>query len=327
MVRVRVLDLDGSLAAQAGLFPAGEAEWVPARDWGPRVRLACDFAEFRRFRAWLDEALGDDGPSATLYGSGDFHHVTLALLGRVRGPFNLLVVDGHPDWMRGIPFLHCGTWLRHALRLPGLRRAFHCGGETDFENGYRLLAPWREIRSGRVVVFPSRRRFARGGWSRLGVRPLLAEGATPAETLRGALRPFRDELGGVPLYVTIDKDVLVADDASVNWDSGHLRLSEAASVVATFVEAAGGSTRRGRPPGRLVADPPRPPAQPPLRPRRPPQPVARPRRRLRAEPPRQRCAPPRPPAGPGAVRLRSGRRAGEVPAVQVEGMGTLQLAP
>jgi hypothetical protein len=239
MARVRVLDLDGSLPAQAGLLPA-ETACIPARDWGPRVRLACGFGTFRRFRTWLDGAMPGDGPAVTLYGSGDFHHVTLALLARVRGPFNLLAVDGHPDWMRGIPFLHCGTWLRHALRLPGLRRVFHCGGETDFENGYRLLAPWRAIRSGRVVVFPSRRRFTRGGWSRLAIQPLLEDGYSPADVLNDALIPFRDELAAVPLYVTVDKDVLVADDAAVNWDSGHLRLSDAASTVETFLAAAGG---------------------------------------------------------------------------------------
>src|SRR5581483_4494910 len=105
---------------------------------------------------------------------GDFHHVSLALVRRIMTPFNLLVLDKHPDWMRGIPFLHCGTWLRHALRLPGLQRVFHCGGETDFDNGYRWLAPWPEIRAGRVVAFPARRRFRWGG---LATRPLLSEGA------------------------------------------------------------------------------------------------------------------------------------------------------
>src|SRR5579871_1362909 len=173
MTRVRVLDLDGSIGAQAGVLPASGVEWVPAQDWGPRVRLACGFGTFRRFRAWLDAAIPDDGPSVTLYGSGDFHHVTLALLERVPGPFNLLVLDKHPDWMQGVPFLHCGTWLARALRLPALRRVFHCGGETDFDNGYRRLAPWRELRASRVVVFPARRRFARGGWSGVETRPLL----------------------------------------------------------------------------------------------------------------------------------------------------------
>src|SRR5262249_38384964 len=161
---------------QADLFGPAGAVWLPAQDWGPRVRLACAFRTFHRFRRWLGEALPTDDPGVTLYGSGDFHHVTLALLERVRGPFNLLALDNHPDWMRGIPFLHCGTWLWHALRLPALRRVFHCGGEADFDNAYRWLAPWSEIRAGRVVVFPARRRFRRGGWAGVEVRPLQADG-------------------------------------------------------------------------------------------------------------------------------------------------------
>ncbi len=237
-MRTRVLDLDGSLAHQAESLGLTDADRVCAREWGPRLRLACPFGTFRRFRRWLGPESA--GPAATLYGSGDFHHVTLALLERLSGPFNLLVLDGHPDWMRGIPFLHCGTWLHHALRLPGLRRVFHCGGERDFDNGYQQLAPWREIQGGRVVVFPARRRFSRGRWSRLPVHPLLTDGASPDAVLADALRPHLSELGEIPLYVSIDKDVLVADDAAVNWESGLLRLHEAATVVETFVRAAGG---------------------------------------------------------------------------------------
>ena len=216
------------------------AEWVPAQDWGGRIRLACGFGTFDRFRRWLDDWLPDRVPGVTLYGSGDFHHVTLALLGRVREPFNLLVLDKHPDWMRGIPFLHCGTWLRHALRLPGLRRAFLCGGEADFDNTYRWLAPWPEILEGRVVVFPARRRFVRGGWAKIPVRPLLADGTPVDESLRDALEPLRDELRRYPLYVSIDKDVLTPEDAAVNWDSGLLRLSDAVTTLETFLAAAGG---------------------------------------------------------------------------------------
>ena len=66
----------------------------------------------------------------TLYGSGDFHHVTLALIRQIREPFNLLVLDKHPDWMRGIPFLHCGTWLRHALRMATLNARFPLRGRA-----------------------------------------------------------------------------------------------------------------------------------------------------------------------------------------------------
>src|SRR4051794_10561408 len=109
MRQIRVLDLDGSLLAQALPFTGPDMTRITARDRGPGLRLACSFGAYASFRRWLDDAVSGLNPGITLYGSGDFHHVTLALLGRVRGPFNLLVLDKHPDWMRGIPFLHCGT--------------------------------------------------------------------------------------------------------------------------------------------------------------------------------------------------------------------------
>jgi hypothetical protein len=239
--QVRILDLDGAFdGRQSSLADRLGARWISARSWGRRVRLACTLGEFDRFRRWLRDAWPDDGPAATLYGSGDFHHVTLALLERIRGPFNLLVLDKHPDWMRGVPFLHCGTWLARALRLSNLRRVFHCGGETDFDNAYRRLAPWPDLRSGRVVVFPARRRFARGGWSGVETRPLLAEGRCPGAVAREALRPFAAELARYPLYVSFDKDVLADADAAVNWDSGLLRLPESAAILAAFLDAAVG---------------------------------------------------------------------------------------
>ncbi len=240
MRKLRILDLDGSLTTQSSLFPPEAAEWVPARLWGPRIRLACTFGTFERFRRWLDGAFESGDPGITLYGSGDFHHVSLALLKRLPGPFNLLVLDKHPDWMRGIPFLHCGTWLRQALRLPNLKCVFHCGGELDFDNAYRWLAPWHEIKAGRVVVFPAQRQFNRGRWAEITVHPLLSEGVSLAPALNDALRPFRAELNRLPLYISIDKDVLSADDAAVNWDSGLLRLPDAVTILDSFLSAAEG---------------------------------------------------------------------------------------
>jgi hypothetical protein len=43
-----------------------------------------------------------------------------------------------------------------------------------------------------------------------------------------------------PLYISVDKDVLIEADAAVNWDSGHLHLAEARAVLSAFVGAAGG---------------------------------------------------------------------------------------
>ena len=122
--------------------------------------------------------------------------------------------------MRRVPVIHCGTWLAHALYLPGLQRVFHVGGDLDFDNAYRWLAPWNELRSGRVVVLPAVRRFERGGWATIPHEPLRGQTTIPMtrERLEALLAPHARALAGVPLYISVDKDVLTSNDAIVNWD-------------------------------------------------------------------------------------------------------------
>jgi hypothetical protein len=61
-----------------------------------------------------------------------------------------------------------------------------------------------------------------------------------AERLEDLLRPFRTDLACRPLYISVDKDVLVEADATVNWDSGLLRLAEAQEILSAFLRAARG---------------------------------------------------------------------------------------
>jgi hypothetical protein len=62
-----------------------------------------------------------------------------------------------------------------------------------------------------------------------------------ADRVAELLEPFRAELAGCPLYVSLDKDVLGADEAVVNWDSGRLVRAEVLHVVRGFLAAAGGA--------------------------------------------------------------------------------------
>lgn len=234
-MEARIIDLDGSLFPQRAVAQRTGAVVYPARHWGPRIRLACSFRRFRRFEQEVSRLLGetDAGPHLTWYGSGDFHHVSLALLRRLTRPVNLLVLDNHPDWMRFVPFLHCGTWLWHAARLPQVRRIFHIGGDVDFDNAYRCLAPWSLIRSGKIVVIPATRRYERFPWSGIACEPLRIAPEKPANLVRVAevLQPFRNMLGVCPLYISLDKDVMAAADSVVNWDSGRLTLGEVKNVL------------------------------------------------------------------------------------------------
>jgi arginase family enzyme len=179
----------------------------------------------------------------TFYGSGDFHHVTLALARRIRTPFNLLVVDNHPDWMRGVPVLHCGTWLSHAARLPQVRRVFHVGGDVDFDNAYRWLAPWPQLAAGKIKVIPAIRRYTRGRWAGVRQEPLRPARRISAVSHR-VLKLLRNDLQDLarwPVYISLDKDVLTAADAVVNWDSGNLHIVEVEAVLQAFLTASQGN--------------------------------------------------------------------------------------
>jgi hypothetical protein len=233
---IRILDLDGSLTEQEDLLARHRPQIRDAQEWGPAIRLACTFGRFRRFERYLCDVFRsetDATAGVTLYGSGDFHHVSLALLRRLRTPVNLLVLDNHPDWMRGVPLLHCGTWLYHAARLPQVARVFHVGGNVDFDNAFRWLAPWNLLRSGKITVVPSVRRFSSGRWRSIPNEPLRVLPEMPAspERIEAMLLPFRFELASRPLYVSVDKDVMAAQDAAVNWDSGHLGLAEVTTIL------------------------------------------------------------------------------------------------
>jgi hypothetical protein len=243
-MRVRVIDLDGSITAQERLLRVVQPEVYDMRQWGPRLRLACRWANFHRFERRLDRLLGaEDGrePIVHFLGSGDFHHATLALLRRMHRPFNLLVLDKHPDWMRGIPLLHCGTWLHHAATLPNVRRIFHVGGDMDFDNAFRLLAPQTLLQSRKIVTLPATRTFARGFWRDLPQQPLRHQAEAPVDRdrLEDLLWTHLEDLDRYPLYISLDKDVMWMPESVVNWDSGVLELNEVQEIMQFFLKAAG----------------------------------------------------------------------------------------
>lgn len=243
-MRVRVLDLDGAVTSQDRLLDKFLPDVHDLRRWGPVLRMACRWRRFHRFERWLDRTLGREkerDPSITFLGSGDFHHLTLALLRRLHHPVNLLVLDKHPGWTHGLPFLHCGSWLTHAAELPNVKRIFHVGGDTDFDSTRRWLAPSRLVQTGKIVVLPAVRRFQAGFWSGIPHEPLRPRPESPLQRdhLEELMLPYLDDLERCPLYVSLDKDVMWMPESVVNWDSGHLDLSELQELLDFFLKAAG----------------------------------------------------------------------------------------
>ena len=218
MSRPLVLDFDGSVA------PLDGADAIALREREEELRFACRLSALRRLREELEPHLAA-APPVVFLGSGDFHHVTYALVERLAQRVQVVVFDNHPDNMR-YPFgIHCGSWVAHAARLPFVERV-HVAGITsaDVEGVHVLENRLRPLRSGKVVYWCVRRDLR--ALRRAGVR-----GAHSFQSIAAMLDAMSSELEG-PLYLSIDKDVLAHDVVQTNWDQGVMRFEELERAVA-----------------------------------------------------------------------------------------------
>ncbi len=213
-----ILDLDASV----GTLP-GETR-IDLRDWHDRLRFACSLRQLRLFDQHVSSRLpAVHGP--VLFGSGDFHHLSLPLIARTSAPrpMRVMVFDNHPDNMR-FPFgVHCGSWVSRVAALPHVARVDVVGITSHdiavahaWEN--RLLPLYRgRLRYWSISV--------KTGWSgRLGLRDAFRNFDTASAMMAALLDDFA--LDDCPVYLSIDKDVLAPDEARSNWDQGCLRVAD-----------------------------------------------------------------------------------------------------
>jgi hypothetical protein len=98
------------------------------------------------------------------------------------------------------------------------------------------------LRSGKISVLPAVRRFRGKAWQEVQHASLREEPDQPADRARidEVLKPWRFDLGRLPLYISIDRDVLRVEQAIVNWDSGHLVAGEVMAILQAFLDASAG---------------------------------------------------------------------------------------
>lgn len=219
-----VLDLDGS----AGLPEAGLSLPLPA--WGQILRFACTRRQLRDFDDVLRGILPPD-TGTVLTGSGDFHHLSLPLIARVaeqHAPLDVVVFDNHPDNMR-FPFgVHCGSWVSRAASLPGVAHVHVVGiTSTDIGPAHAWENQLWPLLSGRLTYWSI---GASIGWAHaLGLRRAFRNHASVAELLEAFSAHMARR--STPVYLSIDKDVLSAEDARTNWDQGCMRETELCRAI------------------------------------------------------------------------------------------------
>ena len=145
--------------------------------------------------------------------SGNYHYMTRLWLEKLQVPFRLLVFDNHTD-MQPPAFgglLSCGGWIAASLEeLPLLQEVILVGPD---EEAYTQVEPDLQQK----VLFLSREKLS----------------TMTTEEKEGFFNNLSEDL---PLYVSVDKDVLCKGDASTTWSQGDMHLSELMSFLELVLE-------------------------------------------------------------------------------------------
>ncbi len=193
------------------------------------IRFGCSVGQLRALARELATRVPPRHGSVFL-GSGDYHHLTWPLIERCadRGPFDVVVFDNHPDNMR-FPFgIHCGSWVRRVALLPCVRRVEVLGiTSADVGRGHAWENYWTPLRRGKLRYWTL---DVDTGWSRrCGLAKAFLAFGSPAELLDRFSQERR--ASRLPVYLSIDKDVLAPEVARTNWDQGRLLESDLAAGI------------------------------------------------------------------------------------------------
>ncbi len=135
--------------------------------------------------------------------NGNYHYLSKIFLDFMEKPFNLLVIDNHPD-MQPPAFgdiLSCGSWVREVIsKNPYVNNVFLCGVNQSLITEEMLSCD----------------------------RLIIADDMTNLSEMA--------ELSSFPLYISIDKDALDVSDYRTNWDQGTLRAKTLASLLEDIIK-------------------------------------------------------------------------------------------
>jgi hypothetical protein len=217
-----ILDFDGS-----ALPVADDEIRLSLGDWQERIRFGCTLTDFAALARRLCPALRREH-GCVFTGSGDFHHLSALLLSVASaGPLDLIVLDNHPDNMR-YPFgIHCGSWVRHAARLPHVR-SIHVLGicSTDIAPGHAWENYLTPFFRGKLTYWSL---GVSASWLRcLGLKERSRSFDSPEQLLRAFL-PLPSGFGRV--YLSLDKDVFSPQVARTVWDQGRFAQEDALRII------------------------------------------------------------------------------------------------
>lgn len=149
--------------------------------------------------------------------SGNYHYITKIITDHITEPFGLVMYDHHTDMQ--IPMvpemMSCGDWAGQALsQNKNLRQLVIVGPpESDIE---QTLESYSGSQSGRLLTFSAE--------------------DLHGDLLENKLKLIRTDL---PLYISIDKDVLGTEYTETNWSQGDMSIDGLERLLSVFFGSQG----------------------------------------------------------------------------------------
>jgi len=209
---------------------------IDLKNWQSTIRFGCSLKNFRR----LDEKLQQDLPASygtVLLGSGDYHHVSLLLIERLQSiyneqnPIEIVVFDNHPDNMRYLFGIHCGSWVSYVATLPFVSHV-HVLGITSNDIG--VAHAWENrltpLVKNKLIYWSMGVSI---GWAKwLGLGKSFRNFDSPNALIHDFL--IYQKSHSQPVYLSIDKDVLDEATIQTNWDQGQLKTDHILAVISAL---------------------------------------------------------------------------------------------
>lgn len=154
--------------------------------------------------------------------SGNYHYMSRLFTQKINRPYQLVVFDNHTDMQPTmIPeLMSCGDWALHVLK------------EDDCLGKLFLIGPGQEsIDEIPVADLPGDRREKLVCISREECQRMISRQAGQLETESSIYHSLGQLDPRIPVYFSVDKDVLSEGFARTNWDQGRMTLSTLKEIL------------------------------------------------------------------------------------------------
>lgn len=232
MQGITILNVDDSVTAQKDFLQrfSTQIHIKSLLSFKRIARLWCSSGEFKQVSREMQLA---NLNQFVLLGSGDYHHLTLALLQQHQAPLTLVLFDNHPDWMRPPHQYHCGTWVYAAARLPQVARIVIVGLENGDLCGKKFQdGDVESYLNKKIVLLPYTAVEAS-----VSTEQTVQIQSQLKASLKAGVQEILSHISTQHVYVSVDKDCLRLEDAITNWEQGTLPLETVIACITSIRES------------------------------------------------------------------------------------------